>query len=94
MNDYEQEILGIFDTVFENADQEVRDKAYDIYCEQVCSEDEQEEGEFEDYFMSLKSFIYKLYYDQLITQGVKPRDIPLKYMTSANTGMSVPFGKG
>jgi len=83
----------MYDTVLENADQEVRDKAYDIYCEQVYSEDEQEDGEFEDFFMSLKSFIYKLHSDQLIAQGVTPMDIPLEYLTSANTGMPVPVGK-
>ena len=31
MENYEREILGIFDTVLENADQEIREKAYDIY---------------------------------------------------------------
>lgn len=98
MENYEREILGIFDTVLENADQEIREKAYDIYVEHINSvsigPDDDLEQDFEDYFMSLKSFVYKLHSDQLIAQGVSPRDIPLKSMTSANTGMSVPVGEG
>ena len=98
MENYEREILGIFDTVLENADQEIRDKTYDIYVEHLNSvsigSDDDMEQDFEDYFMSLKSFVYKLHSDQLIAQGVSPRDIPLKSMTSANTGMSVPVGEG
>ena len=90
MNTPEKEILEIFDYNFSIMDHKIFDKFEDYYCNNIKSSYEQDDEELDQEYLSYKAFFLKLLSDQLISQGVIPKDIPLRYMTSGNTGQLVP----
>lgn len=86
----EKEILEIFDAELSKMEDKLLDKFEDYYCTNIQSEYEQDDDEFYQEYLSYKAFFLRLLSDQLISQGVTPKDIPLRYMTSGNTGQPVP----
>ena len=90
MNTPEKEILKMFDNEFKKMEETLFDRFEDLYCDLVKSSYEQEDEELLQEYESYKAFFLKLLSDQLINQGIIPKDIPLKYMTSGNTGLPVP----
>ena len=84
MKTYEKEALEVIAEVMTKANEEVEDKLEDLF-------DELELGlNHEDEKNSLIAFYHKLVSDQLINQGVKPSDSPLRFLTSGTTGLLVP----
>jgi len=84
MKTYEQEALEVIAEVMTKANDEVEDKLEDLFDELELGLNHQDEK------YSLIAFYHKLISDQLINQGVKPSDIPLRYHTSGTTGLLVP----
>lgn len=90
MNIPDREILKMFDNEFSKMEETLFDRFQDLYCGNIKSEYEQEDEELNEEYLSYKAFYLRLLSDQLIGQGVTPKDIPLRYMTSGTTGQPVP----
>ena len=87
---YEEKALTIIENCWSNAEDKIKDQLEELYLDHFGDEDE-DGSAFEGEFNSQIAFFFKLVSDQLINQGVTPKDIPLKYLTSGQTGLPVPF---